>query len=169
MTLLKGFFYPPSRRFASARSGLLAAALMGVFAPQLLAELPEGPGRVAVEKRCVGCHDLAKAVAVRQDRNGWAATLTKMVGLGMKTTDEELRAIHAYLTEHYPAEELPPVNVNKARAIELESRLSLKRSEAAAILRYRKAHGDFKSIEDLLKVPGIDTAKIEARKEHLVF
>jgi competence protein ComEA len=92
-----------------------------------------------------------------------------MVGLGMKTTDDELRAILAFLTEHYPAEELPPVNVNKARAIELESRLSLKRSEAAAILRYRKANGDFRSIDDLLKVPGIDTAKIEAKKDQLAF
>ena len=63
----------------------------------------------------------------------------------------------------------PPVNVNKARAIQLESRLSLKRSEAAKILRYRKEHGDFKSIEDLIKVPGIDTAKIEAKKDRLVF
>lgn len=169
MTLFNCFVSAPRRGCVIACRGLLIAALIGVFAPQLPAELPEGPGRTEVEKRCVGCHDLAKAVAVRQDRNGWAATLTKMVGLGMKTTDEELRAIHAYLTEHYPAEELAPVNVNKARAIELESRLSLKRSEASAILRYRKEHGDFKSIDDMLKVPGIDTAKIESKKEQLVF
>lgn len=167
--LFKNFLSAPIRKCAIARRGLLAAALAGVFAATLSAELPEGPGRTEVEKRCIGCHDLAKAVAVRQDRNGWAATLTKMVGLGMKTTDEELRTIHAYLTEHYPAEELPPVNVNRARAIELESRLSLKRSEAAAILRYRKEHGGFNSIDDLLKVPGIDSAKIEAKKDLLVF
>jgi competence protein ComEA len=169
MTLLESFLNAHRRWRAVARSGLLAAALIGVFTATLSAELPEGPGRTDVERRCVGCHDLAKAVAVRQDRNGWAATLTKMVGLGMKTTDDELRAILAYLTEHYPAEELPPVNVNKARAIDLESRLSLKRSEAAAILRYREANGDFKSIDDLLKVPGIDTSKIEAKKDQLAF
>ena len=169
MTLFKSSLSASGWGCVIARSAMLPAALAGVFAAALSAELPEGPGRADVEKRCIGCHDLAKAVAVRQDRNGWAATLTKMAGLGMKTTDEELRAIHSYLTEHFPAEELPPVNVNTARAIELESRLSLKRSEAAAILRYRKEHGGFRSIDDLLKVPGIDAAKIEAKKDRLVF
>jgi competence protein ComEA len=74
-----------------------------------------------------------------------------------------------YLGKSFPADELPSLNVNKARAIQLESRLSLKRSEAAAILKYRKEHGDFSSIEDLKKVPGLDFAKIEAKKDSLVF
>ena len=93
----------------------------------------------------------------------------KMVGLGVKATDEELQTILEYLSKHFPAEQLPPVNVNKARAIQLESRLSLRRSEAAAILRYRKEHGDFKSLEDLIAVPGIDVAKLESKKDRLVF
>ena len=44
-----------------------------------------------------------------------------------------------------------------------------KRSEAAIIIRYRAEHGHFKSIEDLKKVPDIDVAKIEAKKDSLVF
>ena len=131
--------------------------------------LPEGPGRLETEKLCQGCHDIAQSVSLRQDRNGWAATLTKMVGLGVKATDEELLTLVEYLAKHYPAEELPPVNVNSARAIELESRLSLRRSEAAAILRYRKDHGAFQTLAELLAVPGIDVAKIEARRHRLVF
>ena len=112
---------------------------------------------------------MAKSVSLRQDRNGWGVTLTKMIALGAKGGDQEFRAILEYLARSFPANELPPVNVNKARAIQLESRLSLKRSEAAKILGYRKEHGDFKSIEDLKKVPGIDIAKIEAKKDRLVF
>ena len=65
--------------------------------------------------------------------------------------------------------ELKPVNQEASPEALSISRLSLKRSEASAILRYRKEHGDFKSIEDLLKVPGIDAAKIEAKKDRLVF
>ena len=95
--------------------------------------------------------------------------MTKMVALGAKFSTQALNTSLEYLTENFPAEELPPVNVNKARAIQLESRLSLKRSEAAKILRYRKEHGDFKSIEDLKNVPGVDFAKIEAKKDSLVF
>ena len=145
---------------------LLVAALLALPAA---AELPEGPGKVETEKLCIGCHDVAKSVSLRQDRNGWAATLKKMVGLGMKASEEDLRTILEYLAKNFPADELPPVNVNKARAIQFESRLSLKRSEARAILRYRKENGDFKSIDDLLLVPGIDTAKIEAKKDRLLF
>ena len=149
------------------RSSILA--VLAVTAMPLDGSLPDGPGKQETELLCQGCHDIGQSVSLRQDRNGWAATLIKMVGLGVQATDQELATILAYLSEHFPAEELPPVNVNKARAIQLESRLSLRRSEAAAILRYRKEHGDFKSLADLLAVPGIDTAKLEARKDRLVF
>ena len=149
------------------RSSILA--VLAVTAMPLYGSLPDGPGKQETELLCQGCHDIGQSVSLRQDRNGWAATLIKMVGLGVQATDQELATILAYLSEHFPAEELPPVNVNKARAIQLESRLSLRRSEAAAILQYRKEHGDFKSLADLLAVPGIDTAKLEARKDRLVF
>jgi competence protein ComEA len=146
---------------------------LAVFAASIAtgawAQLPEGPGREETEKLCTQCHDLAKSLSVRQDRNGWATTLNKMVAFGMKGGDDELLAVRDYLAKNFPAEELPPLNMNTARAIQLESRLSLKRSEAAAILRYRKEHGAFKSIEDLKQVPGVDFAKIEAKKEQLVF
>ena len=92
-----------------------------------------------------------------------------MVGLGVKGTDDELLRLVDYLAKHFPAGQLPPIDVNTARAIQLESRLSLKRSEAAAILRYRKEHGKFESLEELLSVPGVDTAKIEAKRNSLVF
>lgn len=131
--------------------------------------LPEGAGRAETEKLCKTCHEMAKSVSLRQDRNGWTNTLAKMMGLGMKAGDEELHRALDYLSRNFPAEELPPLDVNKARAIQFESRMSLKRSEAAAILRYRKQHGGFRSLQDLLKVPGIDAAKIEAKKHILAF
>ncbi|HKX30835.1 MAG TPA: helix-hairpin-helix domain-containing protein, partial [Blastocatellia bacterium] len=46
---------------------------------------------------------------------------------------------------------------------------SLRRSQAAAIIQYRAKNGKFKSIEDLKKVPGVDAAKIEAKKDRLTF
>ncbi len=149
---------------------LLAAAAMSVaLTLPARAQLPDGPGKAETEKLCKTCHEMAKSVSLRQDRNGWGNTLKKMMGLGMKAADEDLHLVLAYLSKNFPAEELPPIDVNKARAIQLESRMSLRRSEAAAILRYRKEHGDFRSLEDLLKVPGIDAAKIEAKKHILVF
>lgn len=133
------------------------------------AQLPDGPGKAETERLCGTCHDVNKAVSLRQDEAGWGATVQKMIDFGAKIEPDDMVAVVTYLGKSFPAEELPPLNVNKARAIQLESRLSLKRSEAAAILNYRKEHGDFASIEDLKKVPGIDFAKIEAKKDSLAF
>ena len=148
---------------------LVPLGIACAFFSTAAAQLAEGPGKAEVEKLCQSCHDLAKSVSLQQDRDGWGTTMTKMVDLGLKGTDAELKAIFDYLVKNFPVEELPPVNLNKARAIQLESRLSLKRSEAAAILRYRKENGDFQSIEDLKKVPGLDFSKIEAKKDRLAF
>ena len=111
----------------------------------------------------------SRSVSRRQDRDGWRATLNKMVAFGTRGTDQEFALILDYLATHFPAEQLPPVNVNKAAAIELESRLSLRRSQAAAIIAYRTKHGKFKSIEDLKQVPGVDAEKIEAKKDRIAF
>ena len=140
-----------------------------LFGANVWAQLLEGPGRDETERICKGCHELARSVSRRQDRDGWQTTLTKMVALGTKATDQELAVILDYLTKNYPAEDIPPVNVNQAPAIELESRLSLRRSQAAAIIAYRAKNGKFKSIDDLKKVPGVDVEKIEAKKDRIVF
>jgi competence protein ComEA len=133
------------------------------------AQLPPGAGRDETQKVCSTCHELERSVSLRQDRDGWKATLNKMMGMGAQGTVEEFAAVLEYLAATYPANGLPPLNVNTARAIDFESRLSLKRSEAALIIKYRAEHGDFKSIADLKKVPGIDTAKIEAKKTSLAY
>lgn len=131
--------------------------------------LPEGPGKEETQKICAQCHELGKSFTVHQDREGWQRTVDKMIALGAKGTDKEFSVIVEYLVENFPAEEIPKINVNKAKAIELESGLSLKRSQAAAIIKYRTRNGNFKSIEDLKKVPGVDAAKIEAKKDRLTF
>lgn len=148
---------------------LLFSALVLVSPARGLAQLPEGPGRAEVMKLCLGCHEVDQATSRRQDRNGWQGTISKMIGLGMKATDEELALVLDYMVEHFPADELPPLNINKATPIQLEARLSLLRSHAARIIAYRRKNGDFESLEDLKKVPDIDFAKIEAKKDSIVF
>ena len=133
------------------------------------AQLPDGAGKAETQKLCSQCHEVERSISLRQDRAGWQATIDKMSGLGMKATDEEMRAVLNYLSDHYPADAALRINVNKARAIDLESGLSLLRSQAALIIQYREKNGDFKSLEDLKKVPGVDASKIEAKKDRLTF
>ena len=135
----------------------------------LAQQLPDGPGKAELQKLCVQCHELARSVSLRQDRVGWSATLDKMVALGAKGTPEELKAVLDYLAEHYPAGEMPPIDINKAEAIDLEAGLTLLRSQARLIIKYRDEHGPFHSLDDLKKVPGLDFAKIEAKKDRLIF
>jgi competence protein ComEA len=132
-------------------------------------QLPDGPGKAETEKLCSNCHELARSVSLRQDRAGWSATIDKMVAMGATASDAEIRLVTDYLAAHFAGEDLPPIHINKARAIELESGLSLKRSESAAIIEYRTQHGPFKSLDDLKKVPGLDAAKIDAKKDRLSF
>ncbi len=143
--------------------GLLLAMLAGAQ------ELPDGPGRKELETKCKQCHELARSISLRQDRDGWSTTMAKMVAFGMKLTEQEQNLILDYLAKHYPAEDIPKINVNTASAIELESGLSLRRSQAAAVLAYRAKNGEFKSLEDLKKVPLIDPEKIESHKDRIAF
>lgn len=142
---------------------------LGVAAAACAQQLPPGPGQSEVQTICTQCHELARSIAPRQDKAAWQGTVDKMVTLGAKASDKDLQTVVDYLAKNYPGEEVPRINVNEARAIDLEAGLTLLRSQARAIIEYRDKHGPFKSIEDLKKVPGVDVAKIEAKKDRLVF
>ena len=155
-----------NRRIAVAAALVLSAGAASRLSAQ---QLPEGPGKAETEKLCVKCHELARSIAPRQDRDGWHATMTKMSMLGMKATDEEIQAVSDYLSKNFPAADLAKLKINEAKAIDFESAFSLRRSQAMAIIAYRTKNGAFRSMEDLKKVPGIDFARIEARKDRIAF
>ncbi len=131
--------------------------------------LPDGPGKAETERLCKQCHEIARAISPRLDRGGWEKSMTKMAAFGMKATDEEYALVVDYLVKNFPAEDVPRINVNTATAIQMESGLSLKRSQASAVMAWRKEHGNFKSFEDLLKVPGLDAAKLEEKKDRIAY
>jgi hypothetical protein len=149
----------------STRFFLLLTACAGALSAQLL----EGPGMTQTDTLCKSCHEIERSISLRQDKDGWNATITKMVGFGMKAADADLAIIADYLAKNYPADAIPPINVNKASAIELESRFSMKRSESAAFLAHRDKIGKFKTFADLKKAPGIDPEKVDAKKSQIVF
>ncbi len=95
--------------------------------------------------------------------------MTRMAAFGMKATDAEYTAVVDYLVKHFPPEAVEKINVNTASAIQLESALSLKRSQASALIAWRKENGGFKAFEDLLKVPALASAKLEGKKDRIVF
>jgi len=136
-------------------------------------DLPEGKGRETLQNTCTECHGLDKIFSETRTRGQWESIVNKMRIGGATMTDSEYTDVVEYLTTHFGPEEKPKavdkINVNKASAMELESVLELTSSEAAAIVRYREAHGAFKEWLDLTKVEGVDKAKIEAKKARLSF
>jgi hypothetical protein len=63
--------------------------------------LPDGPGKAAFEKTCVGCHDAAQATSTRRMRADWERIIDDMVSRGANGTDAELQAITDYLAKNF--------------------------------------------------------------------
>ena len=118
------------------------------------ADLPGGPGKDETIKYCANCHSGEQAASLRQGQEEWAGTIEKMVGMGAKIPDGSYDAILGYLTKHFGPDAPLQIQVNKASAVDLESLLLLKRSEAAAMIQYRTDHGNFKTMDDLEKSAG---------------
>lgn len=130
--------------------------------------LPDAPGKDVAVRVCSQCHEPQRAASVRLTRAAWEAVLEKMVGLGMKATDEELTTILDYLAENLKGDAPKPINMNSATSVELESVAALLRKEAAAWIAYRNKNGPCKTLDDLKKVPGVPFKKIDERRDRLV-
>ena len=158
---------------------LVAAAIAAAFAPigaartqnqsPAIAEstrsrFPEGPGRDALFKVCNNCHGPESVLGNLKTRDEWSRTLDEMANNGAEGSDEEWSLILAYLDQHYSL-----VFVNKAPARDLALTLDVPESVAQAIVKVRSEKGDIKDIANLKGVPGVDAAKIDARKDRLVF
>jgi competence protein ComEA len=153
----------PARPQAAAPAPTAAAP-----ATQANQDFPDNPGKDVFLRICSQCHSPANVRAKDLDRDGWADLITKMNGYGATGTDEEFSAILDYLTQSFPPL-ASKINVNKSTAAELQTGLALTAIEAGGIVDYRQKNGDFKTIDDLKKVPGIDPAKLDAKKNLLAF
>jgi competence protein ComEA len=133
------------------------------------ADLPDGPGKAATVRVCGRCHSPERAVSLHQSPSAWEDTIAKMVKLGAQGSDEEFEAVLTYLSKHFDRERPGPININTAKAVDMEAGLLLLRSQAKAVVRYREENGDFKSIEDLKRVPGLDFQKVMAKRARITF
>jgi competence protein ComEA len=153
--------------------GGISVLLIGIAssssAPVLTAQsvLPEGPGRDITVKLCGNCHGADVVASVRHTPEGWRDVITRMVAVGTKGTEEELDTVARYLSTQFPAAAQGILDLNTARAVELEAVAGLLRKESAALIAHLAKNGRCKTLEDLRKVPGLDYRKIETRKARL--
>lgn len=96
----------PVERARGVLPRLVAALLFGGAAasPLLAQELPPGPGRDLVVRRCVVCHEADLIAQQRLTRAGWTRSLDKMIRWGATVDPEERDPMLDYLAAHFAAE-----------------------------------------------------------------
>jgi competence ComEA-like helix-hairpin-helix protein len=127
--------------------------------------LPDSPGKDLVEAVCTAGHDTARIIAKQATKAEWQAKILEMLQECPDVTQGERDQIAAYLAKNFPKH----VNVNTAPAKEIETALEISSTQAEAIVQYREQKGALHTAEDLKKVPGFDSAKVEAIKNRLEF
>jgi competence ComEA-like helix-hairpin-helix protein len=155
---------------------LLAAAL--AWTPGLLVESAHAaqtasaatatpdpdPAAQTFQRICSNCHTPERILASRRTRVGWEEVLDLMATKGARATDDEWGQIEDYVLRHYGR-----VNVNRAPADEMALILGVSDEQAASIVGYRKAQGTFVDFDSLVKVPGLDGAKLDQERDAITF
>jgi competence protein ComEA len=144
---------------------VLATALISAALPSNAEGLPDGPGKDLVEAICSECHTTERIAAQQLTKPQWEAKVLEMLQEAPDVKQSERDTIVEYLAKNFPAR----ANVNKADAEELQAALEISPESAAAIVQYRKQNGSFKTLDDLKKVPGVDAAKLDAKREIIDF
>ena len=163
-------------RCCSLRGWVGALLVLGLAGAAWSQEtLPAGKGKDTVEMVCTQCHGLSNITNNRFSKADWQAMVEQMIANGASLTDTEKETVVEYLAQNFPDKKTAEnsksdkINVNKAAAKELVASLGLSEKEAEAVVQYRQKNGNFAKWEDLQKVPGLDSKKIEAKKDQIAF
>lgn len=156
---------PSLKTALSLRLLVFAAALAAAALPSSAEGLPDGPGKNLVEAICSECHTTERIATQQLTRPQWADKVLEMLQEAPDVKQSERDKIVEYLAKNFPAR----AKVNQAAAKELEVTLEIPPESALAIVSYRQTNGSFKTLDDLKKVPGVDTAKLDAKREIIDF
>jgi competence protein ComEA len=144
--------------------------LLPLLLPAQTLKLPDGPNKEVFQKVCGECHAAEMVIGRQEERETWGAIVQDMIQRGAEGTDDEFYAVVDYLSTNFGKNSpVIKINVNKATAKDLQAALRLSEKQAGAIVQRRQEKGDFKSVDELEKVPGVDASKIEANKNRLSF
>jgi competence protein ComEA len=129
--------------------------------------LPDGPGKETFVSVCSLCHSPTAPMGKQWTREQWTSKVTEMLQEEPDVTREERAAIVEYLTANFKTG--GKIYINLAKAADLETALNISEKDAAELVRYRGEVGEFKTLEDLKKVPILNAARMESLKDRIVF
>lgn len=126
--------------------------------------LPPGEGRDTAVRICGDCHEAEQMANAYRTRVEWETLIEDMANRNGAASEEEKKTILGYAVKNFGK-----VNVNTAVADDIAQIVEIPAAQATAIVDYRQKSGEFKSLDDLRKVPGVDFAKIQERKDRIGF
>lgn len=174
-----------------AAAALSQAIARGVYLPQAPETdwslyLPPGEGKELLRSLCTSCHGLDAILVQRRDIEAWQQTVKGMLAdqdpryfeylvdepkvliryladyLGPLSPSAEALQRDSQLREKYLKGEMRSlININTASAEELGKVPGIGPAAADAIVRYRKDHGRFSSVDDLRKVKEVDPSQLD--------
>ena len=151
----------------AAKAGANVAALMAKGPGELTQEEQDSLDAAAettMERVCIACHPFENITRTRRTVREWSDQVTNMAQRGAPGTEKDFALVKRYLTRWYGI-----VRVNSATPEELSAVLGLPAKVAAAVVDYRKEHGNFTDMAGLLKVDGVDKAKLEEQPDAMRF
>jgi competence protein ComEA len=135
------------------------------LAPAIHAQdLPDGKGKDVVDQVCGACHGVDLIASQRATKEGWGYIVDDMVSRGASATNDQIKTINEYLAKNFGQ-----VNANKAPSAEIASVLEITPEQADAIVKYRTDNGNFKTLDDVKKVPALASVNLDAKKDRIVF
>lgn len=127
--------------------------------------LPDGKGKTELKNTCSQCHALNVIAQKRRTKQEWSTIVDQMQERGAQATDEQVDLIIGYLAAHFGQ----LIYINQASAEGIQDAFAMTPQEAAAMLQYRRENGNFKNLDDLLNMPGVDAQKIREQSDNIVF
>lgn len=148
---------------------ILAVTLTAInVAPIWAQDLPDGAGKDTTVRICTGCHGAEMFAGSHKSSSDWDQTITTMTEKGLSISDADYATVLDYLSKNLGPTP-PKVNINKASSADLARILAITPAQADAIVAYRTKNGDFKDLDGVKKVTGIDAAAIDGKKDNIVF
>lgn len=143
----------------------LVAMLLALFPRRAPAQsaASEAADAATFRATCGSCHSTSLVEGLRTEEE-WREEIDQMIKVGARGTAEQFERVMRVL-----AGSLTKVNVNTAEARQIAPVLGVTAAVADAVVKRRSSNGKFRTIEDLKQVAGVDAAKLEARKDRIMF
>ena len=120
--------------------------------------------RTTHESVCSSCHEASVVTGAFRMPEEWDEALARMQSFGLDATPEQLNQVRSFLLRNYGK-----ARVNSAPATDLAPVLDVPPAVAEVVVTIRRDNGPFKTLDDLKAIPGLDPAKVDARKARLMF